>query len=146
MIDIRAEDDQMMPDRSRRTIVTSSGTPRVAAFAVAVTLLLNLIVTPPLAMRMLSDQVSTGWPVALCANGSAGHPDAPTNRLPGTSHDHGTCPLCQCHLIPFAIIAVAVSMSAAALCSQQSRHVALAQQPLAPPFRLYSPRAPPALA
>ena len=116
--------------------------PSVAAFAVAVGLLLNLILAPPLAMRMLSEQASTGWP-ALCASGSAGHASAPTRQLPGTPHDHSTCPLCQCHLIPMAVIAVVLSVFAVAMCGQRSVQVTLALAPPARPFWLYSPRAPP---
>jgi hypothetical protein len=137
-----------MPELAARVTVLGTAVRATAAFGAAAALLVQLFVMPPLAMRMLSSLTSGGWPVALCSRGPVERTDAPTHQpqLPAAPHDHDGCPLCQSHSVPLAIIAVGVVILGATTSWRWLRRAMLVMPAPSAPFRLYSSRAPPALA
>jgi Protein of unknown function (DUF2946) len=138
----------MMRERAARGVGTGSATRTTVAVLAAVALLLQLLVMPPLAMRMMGSHASTGRSVALCTSGSGEQASSPANqpRQPASTHDHNTCPLCQSHPVPLALLAVAIALLAATTRWRRLGQLTLALPAPAWPFRLYSSRAPPALA
>jgi hypothetical protein len=116
--------------------------------AVAAALLLQLFVMPPLAMRMLSAMTAGGLPAALCASVSSARLPAPEqpSQPPALPRAHDLCPLCQSHSVPLSPIPVGIVIVALITSWRWVRRAALAMPAPAAPFRLYSARAPPALA
>jgi hypothetical protein len=117
-----------------------------AAVVVAAALLLQLLVTPPLAMRMLSGLAQGAWPSVLCTSDGPARTGAPARepQLPGSPHHHDTCLLCQGQPVALGLIAVAVIALAAA--GGWRRAEWTWRMVAAPPllFGTYRPRAPPA--
>ncbi len=138
----------MMPELAARVTVLGTAVRAMTAFVAAAASLLQLFVMPPLAMRMLSSLTSGGWPVALCSRGPAERSSAPAHQpqLPASPHDHDGCPLCQCHSVPLAVIAVVIVILALTTGWRWLRRAMLVIPVPSAPFRLYSSRAPPALA
>jgi hypothetical protein len=117
-----------------------------AAVVVAAALLLQVLVTPPLAMRMLSGLAQGAWSSVLCTSSDRARTDAPARapQLPASPHHHDTCLLCQSHPASLGLIAVAVFALAAA--GTWHRAAWTWRSGATPPllFGAYRPRAPPA--
>jgi hypothetical protein len=138
----------MVGERGSRTAVHCSAVRTIAAFAVAACMLLQLVLAAPLAMRVPASFYLAGWPVELCAMRSAGGTTDPARepRPPVSPHGHYGCPICQNHAVPMGILAGEMLLFIVA--TKWWRWLRPAVTTLLPtrPFRLYSPRAPPALA
>ncbi len=109
----------------------------------AVALLVQLLASPPLAMRMLSDMAGGGWLGVLCSSGRDVRP-VPAPQSPAVPHAHDHCLLCQMHPPPLALAAAAGLVPAAATLWRQPAPVGMMMVAPVRPFAPYSPRAPPA--
>jgi len=129
-------------------MATAGGALRTGvAAAVAVALLLQLLATPPLAMRMLSGLAQGAWSSVLCTSDGTERTSAPARdpQLPASPHHHDTCLLCQGHPVTLGLIAVAVIALAAGGTFRMAEWTW--RSATTPPrlFGAYRPRAPPAL-
>jgi len=138
----------MMPERAARVTLGGTEVRALAHVVVAAALLLQLLMMPPLAMRMLSGVTSSNWPATLCASSSSARTSVPLpySPLPASSHDQDGCPLCQSHSVPLAPLVA--GMVIVVLITRWRWLHGTTVVILAPstPFRLYSSRAPPAAA
>jgi hypothetical protein len=135
----------MMVERVARQTVCGTVMRATAALLAAGALLWQLLAVPPLAMRMLSGPTAGIWRAAFCSSDPAGPPGVPAPQ-PASTHDHDGCPLCQSHSVPLAPIAFGVLIVAVVTNWRWVCPACLVAPAPAAPFRLYSPRAPPALA
>jgi hypothetical protein len=134
---------QRLARRSEQANLARAAAALVAAFAI----LMQLMLAPPLLLRMAAD---AAWLAAIPTShagvapgpvADAGEPGQPA--LP--AHDHAHCVLCQSHLVPLLAVAVALPLIVAA-CWRLATQAAGAAMPRGRRrFESYASRAPPAL-
>jgi hypothetical protein len=98
-------------------------------------------------MRMSAEAGASGWPVTLCAmRYDRSSPDRTHIPPPPPSpRDHFSCPLCQSHAVPLAILAGAISIVIVGPRWTRWRWAIVTETVPSRPFRLYGSRAPPVL-
>lgn len=122
--------------------LAGAATRMAAGGVVGVALLLQLLLVPPLMLRMASSIAPSLWPMSLCAaTNTSGPTQFPEQPLP--PHHHDMCPLCQSHPVPLGLVVAAVILICLigrwvlAVWPRRCGHRPAVQ------FRPYSPRAPP---
>jgi hypothetical protein len=131
--------------RATRALAASTAVRTTAACAAAVALLLQLILAPPLAMRMLVGRAFAAWPAAYCIGASAERPSAPADHpgSPASPRDHDSCPVCQSHAAPLGPVAIKLALRELNVSWWQFQSLVAATPAWVRPIRLYSSRAPP---
>lgn len=125
-----------MGERTARARAAGTALP-LAGVAAACLLLLQAVLAPPLAMRMLASAASE-WHVALCGG-------ADRTGKPVTSHHHEACPLCQGHPASSGTLAAVTLASPAVITGSGAPSAGLGSVAPTRPFRLYRSRGPPFL-